>query len=355
MLPFSFTYSTQRITQKGMFWVPGAACGIYGIRHAGLAMAVGTWASIVVISSFIWGIVIFQEKVKNLLHTSVAFLLLMTGLIGMSRYAKPESTVLSKARILDDLSEESDSDSMEEGKTGINKKRKVVGPMTSNISDQKSFEIEPLTPNRSADIQDEMIKDGSEKDHIVFFGGRIALTRRQLGVLGAAVNGGWGGLNLIPMHIASKQGFKGASYLISYATGSMIVNVVMWVVYFLYTLYQKRGSMPDAMAAFPKFHFKVLWLPGLLSGCLYSIANFAAILSVTYLGQGVGMSMCQGQLLVSGLWGIFYYGEIKGRTVIIKWFLSALVAVAGILLLSHEHESSVHRRLMMTMRMMEVI
>lgn len=310
-------------------------------------MAVGTWASIVVISSFIWGIVIFQEKVKNLLHTSVAFILLMAGLIGMSQYAKPESTVPLKARILDDILEEGDSDSTEDGKAGINK-RKVVGPIASHLLDQKSFEIEPLVTDQSADI-----KDGSEKDHIVLFGGRIALTRRQLGVLGAAINGGWGGLNLIPMHIASKQGFKGASYLISYATGSMIVNVVMWVVYFLYTLYQKRGSVPDAMAAFPKFHFKILWLPGLLSGCLYSVANLAAILSVTYLGQGVGMSMCQGQLLVSGLWGIFYYGEIKGRTVIIKWFLSAIVAVAGILLLSHEHESSVHRRLMM--RMMEVM
>jgi len=35
---------------SGLFWVPGAACGIYGIRNAGLAVAVGTWSSLGVLS-----------------------------------------------------------------------------------------------------------------------------------------------------------------------------------------------------------------------------------------------------------------------------------------------------------------
>ena len=38
---------------SGLFWVPGAACGIYAIRNAGIAVAVGTWSSIQVSNSIV--------------------------------------------------------------------------------------------------------------------------------------------------------------------------------------------------------------------------------------------------------------------------------------------------------------
>jgi hypothetical protein len=44
------------------------------------------------------------------------------------------------------------------------------------------------------------------KDRIVgLFGGRLAVTQRQLGLLGAVFNGAWGGLNLIPLHYAHSE------------------------------------------------------------------------------------------------------------------------------------------------------
>ena len=51
------------------------------------------------------------------------------------------------------------------------------------------------------------------------------------------------------------------------------------------------------------------------------------------LGQAVGYSASQAALLVSVLWGIFYYKEITNSSIIIKWFLSAVVTVLGIFLL----------------------
>ena len=45
---------------SGLFWVPGGVAGIYAIRNAGIAMAVGTWSSIIVLTSFFWGIIIFE-------------------------------------------------------------------------------------------------------------------------------------------------------------------------------------------------------------------------------------------------------------------------------------------------------
>jgi Transmembrane family, TMEM144 of transporters len=288
----------------------------------------------IVITSFFWGIVIFQEEVKDMLHAVVAFMLLMAGLVGMGRYAKQEMTLPLKIDLQSSSSDSDDSSSESPlpSPSGAKRKRPVKA-FPNGV-----MEIEPLVifpPSRND-------KDGSGKDHVVFFGGRISLTRRQLGILGALINGLWGGLNLIPMHFAARDGFRGASFLISYCTGSMLVLVIMWMMYFVHLLYQKRGAFLDAVEAFPSFHIRAMWRAGLLSGGLYSMGNLSSILAVTYLGQGVGMSMCQGSLFVSGLWGIFYYGEIKGRNVIIKWFLSAAVAVAGILLLNHEHVSASH-------------
>jgi len=110
-------------------------------------------------------------------------------------------------------------------------------------------------------------------------------------------------------------------------------------------MHQKKGNWEEVKAALPKWHIEHLWKAGLAAGLLYSIGNFSALLAVTYLGQGVGFSFCQLQLLVSGLWGVFYFKEIKGQERIAKWFMSAAVAVLGIICLSYQHEGgSVHRR-----------
>jgi hypothetical protein len=197
--------------------------------------------------------------------------------------------------------------------------------------------VEPL---ETEPLVDDAAKNPSQKDRIVICRGRVALTRRQLGIVGAVINGVWGGTNLIPLHYASQQGFGGAGYLISYATGSMIVLIFMWLFLFGYYVYENNGSLREARKSLPSFHVKDLGYPGLLAGCLYSLGNLTSIIAVTYLGQGVGYSFCQTSILVSGLWGIFYFGEVNGREAIFKWFLSACVTIVGILLLSYQHQSS---------------
>lgn len=120
----------------------------------------------------------------------------------------------------------------------------------------------------------------------------------------------------------------------------MIVLIFVWLFLFGYHVYEKNGSIREALKSLPCFHVKELGYPGLLAGCLYSLGNFSSIIAVTYLGQGVGYSFCQTSILVSGLWGIFYFGEVTGREVISKWFLSACVTIVGILLLSYQHQGN---------------
>jgi len=58
--------------------------------------------------------------------------------------------------------------------------------------------------------------------------------------------------------------------------------------------------------------------------------------AVEHLGQGVGYSASQAALLISGIWGIFYFREVTKPMIICKWFLSAFVTIIGILLLGYE-------------------
>eukprot|EP00529_Nitzschia_sp_RCC80_P010565 CAMPEP_0113492778 /NCGR_PEP_ID=MMETSP0014_2-20120614/28254_1 /TAXON_ID=2857 /ORGANISM="Nitzschia sp." /LENGTH=627 /DNA_ID=CAMNT_0000386625 /DNA_START=200 /DNA_END=2083 /DNA_ORIENTATION=+ /assembly_acc=CAM_ASM_000159 len=167
--------------------------------------------------------------------------------------------------------------------------------------------------------------------------GKVAIPRRTLGILVAVFSGVYGGSIMAPLKYAPPD-CKGLGYLISFAVGASIITLTLWIVRFLVLCFGKcNGSATDAYNALPSFHFKTMWLYGGACGLIWSIGNFFSILSVEFLGEGVGYSVTQASILVSGLWGIFYFKEVEGTEAISKWMLSALVTVTGILLLSFEH------------------
>ena len=178
-----------------------------------------------------------------------------------------------------------------------------------------------------------------KKNTIVLFNGDIVLTRRQAGLIAAAFNGLWGGTNLVPLHFAAQAGYGGPSYMISFACGSLIITACLWILRLGYEFNRLEYDCGAAYNALPSFHIRQMWFQGMLSGLLYSLGNFMSIISVTYLGQGVGYSFTQFSMLVSGLWGIFKFGEIKGQERIMNWFFSAVTAVMGILWLCYQHSS----------------
>jgi glucose uptake protein GlcU len=433
---------------SGLFWVPGATCGVYAIRNAGLAVAVGTWSSINVVSSFVFGILLFHENVKNVQATAMAFGCLILGLIGMARYASgaqassstttmslplssssslhanvqstssncsatsvtistsvslinPASTHKSKTKQIEMITPKrswSDvasifkrSTSMPEDPLSIVYKPLLTQSITTHNSTHKreiteqgskmydtELLIAPVESNDSCyldnhnhgdydsdydSLEFEHFDNGDNNDDVdhdvrtllhkrrrdnsrIVLGvccwnrQLVALTTRQVGVLCAVINGAWGGLNLIPMHFARKENpsMSAAGYVVPYACGSFIVNTLMWIFLFLYHTYHSHGQMRAAWQLMPSWHLKTLWLPGIQAGLLYSIGNGASIVAVSHLGQATGFAACQMQLLVSGLWGVLWFQEIKGVSAISKWFASACLAIVGIVWLSYEHE-----------------
>ncbi|KAL7552114.1 hypothetical protein ACHAWF_015323 [Thalassiosira exigua] len=369
---------------SGLFWVPGGWAGIYGIRtagdvnfdflfhhettihpscltsfaYAGLAVAVGTWSSMIVLTSFFWGIFVFEEHVKTIFGACCACMTLILGLIGMSLFSQPraKNADFRDKRIAKKREESSVGEDVEvvrkrifssqylNGVVDIGSttemaaisKRGCIKKASSKNQTKQEFS-EAQTTNGKASAPNSMPLTSLELESLIEKDKEPVSTTDNKTV--ALFNGLWGGTNMIPLHFAAHDGYGGPSYVISFACGSMIVTIGIWVLRFLYELYVHDGAIVKAYHALPSFHVRQMWLQGALSGILYSTGNFMCIISVTYLGQGVGYSFTQSSMLISGLWGIYRFKEIEGRDRIFKWLLSASVAVTGILWLSYEHAS----------------
>jgi len=164
------------------------------------------------------------------------------------------------------------------------------------------------------------------------------LSQRQMGILGAVINGITAGSMFCPIHFLDEN-TRGIRYSFSFGVGAFIANTALWILRYFYYLHSTR-SFSDAYYALPSFHFKDIWRPGCLSGLLWGSGNIFSIVAVSTLGQGVGYSVIQSSLLISGLWGIFWYKEVTEPLTIMKWFAAATLTVTSIIWLSEEHIKS---------------
>lgn len=102
-------------------------------------------------------------------------------------------------------------------------------------------------------------------------------------------------------------------YLVSFAIGIAIVTPPIFAIFFL--LARQR----------PVFHFKVAVLPGLTTGILWSFGNFCSLYATLYLGSTVGYPLTQSCIVISALWGVFYFKEIHGAAIFVLAFSTAVV------------------------------
>eukprot|EP00956_Cyclotella_meneghiniana_P033488 scaffold96529_cov78-Cyclotella_meneghiniana.AAC.18 len=273
---------------SGLFWVPGGVAGIYAIRNAGIAMAVGTWSSIIVLTSFTWGILVFEERVKSISGAVGAVMMLIVGLVGMAFFSGNKISEELVEGSKDKLMHEKDIELVEDTKRPTKVKLKTEGPQPEEEDVEEAIDEEGMrkrqktnpkvSKNKGAKRKNSKVVNGSskissvcpkstpksmpltalemesllqsapdgaikeektalldKKNTISFFNGDITLTRRQAGLIAAAFNGLWGGTNLIPLHFASKAGY---------------------------------GGPIDAL---PSFYIRQMWFPGMLCGFLYSL------------------------------------------------------------------------------------
>mmetsp|Transcript_25364 Transcript_25364/g.59383 ORF Transcript_25364/g.59383 Transcript_25364/m.59383 type:complete len:448 (-) Transcript_25364:1477-2820(-) len=348
---------------SAIFWVPSGVATIFAIKTAGLATAIGVGSSFIVLVSFTWGIFFFEEHVHSKVQACSAVACMLCGLAGMAYYSAPsvahsaengrrntDDTYYQPVRpedldffppdeafetsvdylAMDAETAEADDEAGADGNRAESD--------DANIAHTSLNEDEALTMTET--IEENGFDDTDRVPSVTLCCGRVKIQERILGILAALfVTGLWGGSMMVPMQFAPTDD-KGLPYLTSFAIGATIVTLFLWLLRYLYLWNKHNYSFTRAYEALPSFHLRKMWPYGGACGLLWSIGNFFSILSIENLGEGVGFSTTQAAMLVSGLWGIFYFREVEGSNAIAKWYVSASVTVIGILLLSYEHHEA---------------
>jgi len=351
---------------------------IFGIRNAGLAVSVGSWSGVSVLMSFAWGIFTFGESVDSVAKTLCGIFILLTGFVGMSYFSSasqhpttlspevsetsPDDEYISMEDAENDALENFNENDMQESSIEIDiqeycnendiqcpTKNDMHEPLLQRVGDGGSSVTEDIPPNSSRNhnnMHEPLLNELREGDNGVAEdipsnqSGKIYIlgmhcNKRTIGIIGAVIDGILGGSALVPMHYSSAGGLQ---YVTSFGIGAIIVTAIFWILLFIYHATQ-NGSLELGRKCLPSMHLKALLVPGIIAGTLWSIGNIGAILSVTYLGQSIGFSIVQCQMIVSGLWGIVWFGEIQGIKAVIGWMASALLTLVSIILLGREHDA----------------
>jgi len=118
------------------------------------------------------------------------------------------------------------------------------------------------------------------------------------------------------------------SWMVSFGLGAAMSTVVYVI---LLLLHQKLQGRP-----MPSFEFETMKGPGSMAGLCWCVANFFNTVAVQKGGNAIIMAQTTSvQLVTSGLWGIFYYKEMKGWHAVV-WGCFAIWTLASMLLLGLE-------------------
>ncbi len=178
-----------------MFWVTGGTAGVFSVQKAGLAVAIGTWSPTSVLTSFIWGYFVFKEKTEYPIKFSLAILLLITGIVGMSRYSDKK-----------DRGSQNDTDLYDQENASSKSYQKLICKGNKNIEEKEVLLIQPSTNNMDEDDSKIWSKkyyhlqNKDKKNTLQNF--YRSISQRNLGILAALFNGSWGSMSMVPMQYA---------------------------------------------------------------------------------------------------------------------------------------------------------
>lgn len=279
---------------SGLSWVPAGVGAIVAVQNVGIACGQAIWQVTIILTSSVWGFLILQphDKVHSWPVTIFALFCLALGSVGM--------TLSFRLR----------------AQSGDADVSVTAAPQQQAPDPSAGSCARPLVgAGRCADTESSAEEQG----------GRSAATTEDA-ASGSALQTM---SNLVPSHYSAD---KGINFVISFATGSLFVNVVLFGLYCVVRWF-RWGLTP------PSLHFRVMLVPGFLAGSLWSAGNVCSLYAVNALGEAIGYSLVQSSIVVSGLWGILFYREMKGWP-LFCWALCCLVCLSGSALLALQKKPS---------------
>jgi len=248
------------------------------ISALGYAVGPAIWAGITIVVSFLWGSLKFGEQVESVPGAVCSLLLMIIGIAGIASC-----------------------------ETGL--PLRLAAMLGCGSADENAnYEGMPAEED----------KEGGEEE-----GPKVG---KAMGGVFCVVVGLLNGSLMVPFKYLADDlpaNDPPIAYLGSFAVGVLVTTPIFFVFYFYFPIRKA-----------PEWHFRSAFIPGVVTGALWGIGNICATYATQYLGDTVGFPLTQTCIIFNGLWGILFYGEIKGKAKIGMFALCCVIIVGASTLLT---------------------
>lgn len=265
----------------GSLYVIGIICSFAAVQFVGIGIAQGVWGGAAILVSFLWGVLALGDTVDSVGVACLSLLTLMLGTAGIACNDVIADLLFPK----------------------LKSQENVIGedPLLTSLIEE-GYPVETNDNNHS-----------NKRTRKTF----------TSGILSALGVGLFGGSVLVPMAFVGES-LSGLAFLPSFGIGVIITSTLILSVYYGFI---KRTN------PFESFTLQGFLL-GILSGIIWNLGNVCSIFAILGLGYAIAYPIFQCALFFAGLWGIFVFKEITGKSRILVFFLSGIILLSGAVVLS---------------------
>lgn len=285
-------------------WVPSGLLFITSVKLTGVAFATPIANGCQVIVSFCWGAFYFKEPVHSALLSVVAMLMMIVGMVGISFSTNYEKMKKGKQTQTEEILKPRKSQIIS---INVSSTPTEESPL---IKDNQGF-ID--NPNYVQNPPAKQLTKAEQKRNVI------------LGIILAMGVGLFGGSQSVPLKHAPASA-HGILYVISFGIGAVAVSTVLTVIYICIRLVLRKGL--------PIVNLRLSFIPGTMAGILWSLGNMCQIYATLAMGATIGFPLVMCNMMVAGLWGVFYYNEAPSIRMKIVFILSCGTLLGGVTILS---------------------
>jgi glucose uptake protein GlcU len=297
---------------SALIWTPASLMSVVALELVGMSIGVALWSGATVVAGFALGAAIFRDPMRSMPLAFVAIALLV---LGFSVVAFSGSETL-RAR--------------------TRRRRRDYTPVEDESSLVIDGQADEKSPSHS--IQDDKIS-GNEGDT----GDPGAMSHGSLlwGILCAIYVGLSFGSTMAPLRAMSAPGEVGvADFSLGFGVGTAVISPIVCAMFVLvrswFTRARRRKPAPARHCGgrFVAFMMpRQAALPALCGGFVLGLGNVCIMYAVDLLGMVLGVPLSNISMVVSGLWGILLYREIRGLEIFV-WGCGVAVIGGGAVMLA---------------------
>jgi drug/metabolite transporter (DMT)-like permease len=309
-----------------LVYAPGNILLLWSARTIGVGLCTGVVSSTASVTGFFTGVFILDNPVSSWAKALVGLALLILGAIGMSLTRVPSVQQRLAPELFEDAVNETEGQPYK-----LMDDASLQGMEMEDASLRKASLIE----NRPSDVFAHPKNPSMRPSH----GGHRQMSIRCSefeavgkvqefhsaglirGLATSAAAGAFLGCQGVPLTNDAGVPLRDAA--------TFMMMQLLWTVVLLVPLLRIKYTETIARGEHWNWHRETALGSAMAGGVCFSIAFGGQLFAILALTASVGLPLTQLNLVVAGMWGTFYYGELKGRVLIACFFFAAAIAVAG--------------------------